>query len=155
GGVRAHGQPGHQGRRARRPLFRARAAHRSVQGRHHPPRRGAGHRLRAHPLLLRPRGRARLRPLRLVPPAPEGLRRGGRARPDALRRARMKRRIAALAMLTLIAALAIALRATQTWATSWAGERLVPYDTDPYFQLRRLELLRAGDFPPGVGDRFV
>ena len=73
----------------------------------------------------------------------------------------MSRRAAGVAMLTGvamlagIAALAIYLRATQTYGTSWAGDRLVPYDTDPYYQLRRLELLRAGDFPPGVGDRFV
>ncbi|MGZ3408171.1 MAG: hypothetical protein ACXVAN_17095, partial [Polyangia bacterium] len=67
----------------------------------------------------------------------------------------MSRRIAWIAMLVAIAALAIYLRASQTWATSWAGTQLVPYDTDPYYQLRRLELLRAGDFPPGVGDQFV
>ncbi|MCU1281181.1 MAG: putative oligosaccharyl transferase, partial [bacterium] len=67
----------------------------------------------------------------------------------------MTRRLAWIAMLVAIAALAIYLRASQTYATSWAGGQLVPYDTDPYYQLRRLELLRAGDFPPGVGDQFV
>ncbi|MCU1279768.1 MAG: putative oligosaccharyl transferase, partial [bacterium] len=67
----------------------------------------------------------------------------------------MNRRIAWIAMLVVTAALAIYLRATQTYATSWAGGQLVPYDTDPYYQLRRLELMHAGDFPPGVGDQFV
>jgi hypothetical protein len=67
----------------------------------------------------------------------------------------MTRRLVWIVMLVAIAALAIYLRASQTYATSWAGDRLVPYDTDPYYQLRRLELLRAGDFPPGVGDQFV
>ena len=67
----------------------------------------------------------------------------------------MSRRIAWITVLVAIGALAIYLRVSQTYATSWAGTQLVPYDTDPYYQLRRLELLRAGDFPPGVGDQFV
>lgn len=67
----------------------------------------------------------------------------------------MKTRLLWAAVIVLVATLAIWLRVTQTYATSWAGDALVPYDTDPYYQLRRLELLRAGDFPPGVGDGFV
>ena len=67
----------------------------------------------------------------------------------------MKSRLAWAAMIGLVVALAVGLRVTQTYATSWAGGQLVPYDTDPYYQLRRIELVRAGDFPPGVGDRFV
>ena len=57
--------------------------------------------------------------------------------------------------LTLVFALAVWLRVTQSYGTSWAGAQLIPQDTDPYYQLRRVELLRAGDFPPGVGDQFV
>lgn len=64
-------------------------------------------------------------------------------------------RVAWAVALTLIFALAVWLRVTQSYGTSWAGARLIPQDTDPYYQLRRVELLRAGDFPPGVGDRFV
>src|SRR6266436_2372923 len=67
----------------------------------------------------------------------------------------MSRRLVWIAMLVAIAALAIYLRVSQTYATSWAGAQLVPYDTDPYYQMRRLELLRAGDFPPGMDDGFV
>jgi len=67
----------------------------------------------------------------------------------------MKTRLVWAAVIVLVATLAIWLRVTQTYGTSWAGDALVPYDTDPYYQLRRLELLRAGDFPPGVGDYFV
>ncbi len=67
----------------------------------------------------------------------------------------MRTRLPWVAMAVLVAVLAVGLRVTQTYATSWAGKQLVPYDTDPYYQLRRIELLRAGDFPPGVGDRFV
>ncbi|HEY2748397.1 MAG TPA: hypothetical protein VGL86_27425, partial [Polyangia bacterium] len=67
----------------------------------------------------------------------------------------MKPRLAWAAVALAVVLLAVGLRVTQTYATSWAGAALVPYDTDPYYQLRRIELLRAGDFPPGVGDRFV
>ena len=65
------------------------------------------------------------------------------------------RRLSWAVALTLLFAFAVWLRVTQTYGTSWAGAQLIPLDTDPYYQLRRVELVRAGDFPPGVGDGFV
>ena len=65
-------------------LPRARAADRSDQGRHHQARDAARRRLRDHAQLLRPGRRRRVRSLRRLPAAQEGVRRGGRPRSDAL-----------------------------------------------------------------------
>ena len=68
-GLRPAGQPGHQGgRRGPAALHAPHAADPHDQGPDHPPRHGAGRRLRPDPLLLRPRRRRRqLRPMRRLP----------------------------------------------------------------------------------------
>ncbi len=61
-------------------------AHRPDQSTDHPPRPGTRRRLRPDPFLLRPDpAGARLRHLRFLPAAPQGVRRGGRAGPGPLR----------------------------------------------------------------------
>ena len=82
--LRAHGRARHQGRRRRPAAADPRAAPALVEGRHHSTRPRARARLRRHPQLLRPGAVWRaLRPLRQLPPASEGIRRGRRRRPGA------------------------------------------------------------------------
>ncbi|CAA9527477.1 MAG: 7-cyano-7-deazaguanine synthase, partial [uncultured Sphingomonas sp.] len=83
--VRGAGQPRHQGGRGRGRVHRPRAAAAHDQGRHCPRSRAAGPRRWGQPQLLRPgAGRSRLRPVRRVPAAGQGIRRSRAARPDAL-----------------------------------------------------------------------
>ena len=69
--------------------------------------------------------------------------------------AQTNNRAVSITVVLAIVLLAIAARVVETYATSWEGGHLIPYDTDNYYQLRRVELLRAGQFPPGVPDGFV
>jgi hypothetical protein len=65
------------------------------------------------------------------------------------------RQRASVGLLLLVAGVAFLVRVNQTYASSWLGDQLVPYDSDPYYQLRRIELFTHGDFPPGGRDRFA
>ena len=66
-----------------------------------------------------------------------------------------RNRILQFALLGCVVCAGVAVRIVQTHGTSHVEQQLVPYGSDPYYQLRRVELLLAGDFPPGARDGHV